>query len=115
MPSAGCIAMLLVVASRTELSGSILMDAGKVGEIQQQRGSEATEACHVEGQRLARFQVVQWSVTRRPKSWEALIEGSERVKRDKGRKHKVREKTGEIEQSMHDKDKLKDGMCEYGT
>lgn len=55
--------MLLFVASRAELSGGFLVDAGKVCEVQQQRGGEATETRHVEGQRLAGFQVVQWSVT----------------------------------------------------
>ena len=76
VPGGGRVAMLFVVASRAELGGGFLVDAGEVSEVQQQRGGEAAESCHVEGQRLAGFQVVQRSVTRRPESWEALIEGS---------------------------------------
>lgn len=58
MSGRGRVAVLLLVAPCAELSSGVLVDAGEVGEVQQQRGGEATETGHVEGQRLAGFQVV---------------------------------------------------------
>ena len=68
--SAGA-AVLLVVAPGAQLGG-VLVDAGQVGEVQQEGGGQAAEARHVKGEGLAGLQVVQRRVTRRPKSWEAF-------------------------------------------
>lgn len=73
VPRGRGVAVLLLVAARAELGGRLLVDAGEVGEVEQQRGGEAAETSHVEGQRLAGLQVVERRVTRRPESWEALI------------------------------------------
>ena len=62
----------LLVAPGAQLP-SVLVDGGEIGEVEEQGSGEASEACHVKGQRLAGLQVVQGSVTRRPESWEALM------------------------------------------
>lgn len=68
---------------------SVLVDGGEIGEVEEQGSGEASEACHVKGQRLAGLQVVQGSVTRRPESWEALMKNQ---KWRNTRKHRVRER-----------------------